>query len=102
MNEWRELKTLQEVAEAQKNGEEIERNYGGGWKPWAGKAWDSGSCYHSRPRKKTKTIVLREALMRNSIGGYWIDLRTTDAEAGTFFIRWLDTPPREIEVPDAD
>lgn len=99
MNEWRELKTLQEVAEAQKNGEEIEIKGAFGWFEWSGSCWSDECAYRSRPRKKTKTIVLREALILGPFGHYFIRW-CSDCDDG--LVRWLDTPPREIEVPDAD
>lgn len=64
MTEWTELKTLQDVAAAQARGDEIQVYGVATWVPFEGKQWFASSDYRSRPAKKTKTIVLREALFR--------------------------------------
>lgn len=99
--EWKELKTLQEVAAAQAAGEEIQVNYydSVGWHVWDGFCWKDQWKYRSRPKPRTKKIVLREAL-RATENFYWTAWYSegTDFERG--FVRWLDTPAREIEVPE--
>jgi hypothetical protein len=104
MSEWRELKTLQEVAAAQAAGEEIEFKSSETWNPTF---FDSGRIFYessyqwrSRPKKKTKTIVLREALFiqRDPDRGYSTNWASEKGELHSNFIRWLDTPAREVEV----
>jgi len=57
MTEWTELKTLQEVAEAQSRGDEIEVScIGSKWEPWTSLHWHAIYLYRSRPRKKTKLM----------------------------------------------
>lgn len=97
--DWRELRTIQEVAAAQANDEEIE-HFGAIselWRPWDTKIWSGNGLYRSRPRKQTKTVVLREGLMRSSSGYYtqWFEKRV---EGALGFIQWLDTPERTVEV----
>ena len=58
--EWRELKTLQDVAEAQKNGDEIEvsDDYVS-WKSWFEKSWHFSARYRARPRQpKMKQVKM--------------------------------------------
>lgn len=103
--EWKELKTLQDVAAAQAAGEEIEwRDLGADWRSWNGATWYVKAEFRSRPKKRTKTIVLREALLASSGTGE-ITYYTMWATEAYFkncqtFVRWLDTPAREIEVEE--
>lgn len=103
MSEWKELKTLQEVAAAQVAGEEVECAKAHvetqGWYAWDGVAWYKGQLYRSRPKKKVKTIVLREALF--SCGGdrFWTSWVSCNyVEDG--FVKWLDTPERIVEIEE--
>lgn len=60
-NEWRDLKTLQDVAAAQAAGDEIEfRGLGiTDYKAWNGVGWSSSWSYRARPRKPaTKKIKM--------------------------------------------
>ena len=99
MSEWKELKTLQDVAAAQAAGEEIyklislPRTYA----KWNGRMWSNLEIYRSRPRKKVKQIVLREALMQVN-GCYWTTWTSDDIDPT--FVKWLDTPERIIEVEE--
>ena len=100
MTEWTELKTLQDVAAAQARGDEIEVGLTDliGWGCWNGEFWGKTCLYRSRPRKQTKKIVLREALVTDMMGNYlttWIDTR-----ADITVTKWLDTPERVIEVEE--
>lgn len=108
MTEWTELKTLQEVAAAQARGDEIEYISDAGnlkyekFKPWDGRGWYATYEFRSRPRKKTKTIVLREALFNLGNGIYKTEWTTAPREqSSVHFVHWLDTPAREVEVEDA-
>ncbi len=98
---WVPLLTLQDVAAAQARGDEIEvypETYEE-WMRWHAGSWNSESRYRSRPRKKTKTIVLREALRANGSGFYWTEW-CSDGHTPSGLIKWLDTPAREIEVEE--
>jgi hypothetical protein len=99
MSEWKELKTLQEVAAAQADGEEIECDFDGiGWRFWLGEDWKDSWRFRSRPRKKVKQVVLREALFRSSEKYWtsWVESEKTFCN----FVRWLDTPERIVEVEE--
>lgn len=103
MSEWTELKTLQEIAAAQARGDEIEFYDAASciWHSWSGVAWYGTKSYRSRPKKKTKVVVLREGLFCYRKVEYFTRW-TSDFITGRdeFFVRWLDTPPREIEVEE--
>lgn len=100
-NEWTELKTLQEVAAAQERGDEIEiRTKYVGWSQWMGYEWQHTWKFRSRPQKKVKKIVLREALMRNATTDYFWTQWYSEQPNGINFVRWLDSEPREIEVEE--
>jgi hypothetical protein len=100
MSEWRELKTLQDVAEAQKNGEAVQTRYPDDdkWQEWAEVDWHGSRDYRSRPEKKVKTVVLREALMRTyeEFSVVWCSEEYVKGHPA--FVRWLDTPERIVEV----
>lgn len=102
MNDWAELKTLQDVAAAQARGDEIEISlHGNQWQLWGGWYWGNDRFFRSRPKKKTKTIVLREALFNIGAGVYKTEWTTDEREQrSVHFVRWLDTPAREIEVEE--
>ena len=53
MSQWKELNTLQDVAEAQAAGMEIETTstFVQIWSPWHEKLWDYKMLYRARPRK---------------------------------------------------
>jgi hypothetical protein len=102
-NEWVPLLTLQEVAAAQARGDEIETRVGNvwDWRPWYPECWDCKSNYRSRHRKKTKTVVLCEALVAFKDSGWFLVQGEKEAITdiyGNQGIKWLDTPAREIEV----
>lgn len=100
--EWKELRSLQEVAAAQAAGEEIEYcQVAGSWTPWVGSYWDCGWKFRSRPAMRTKKIVLREALFFSDTTNLPFTLWCSDEfipKNFGHFSRWLDTPAREIEV----
>lgn len=101
--EWTELKDPEELFRQHKSGEyEIEytESVACDFGPWFGRQWHKDFSYRSRPKKKTKTIVLREALMFGVDRTHWIDWREINTNHGAGFVRWLDTPAREIEVED--
>ena len=98
MTEWTELKTLQDVAAAVDRDDEIEVLFDADWEAWD-TCYYASRRYRSRPKKKVKQIVLREALMRSSYG-YYTRWCTKDIETPSFFIKWLDTPERIVEVDE--
>ena len=57
-NEWRDLKTLQDIAAAQAAGDEIEYFLGGRWKAWQGVTWNVCRQFRARPRQKTEKIKM--------------------------------------------
>ena len=59
-NEWRELKTLQDVATAQAAGDEIEVMRIGDldYSEWRGIAWSVSWSFRARPRPKTKKVKI--------------------------------------------
>lgn len=97
--EWRDLPTMQDVAAAQAAGEEIQVKTGSqGWGDWNGLFWQDCYNFRSRPRKQTKTIVLRRALITQD--GYYTEVAASDLDysASAKFVMWL--PGEEIvEVP---
>ena len=99
--EWRDLPTMADVAEAKKNEWEIEHSYNGiKWFSWQGCYWDADWKFRSRPRKQTKTIVLRRALMRSPPNDTYYATEPTnyDHSLNIRFVMWL--PGEEIvEVP---
>ena len=56
--EWRELKTLQDVAAAQAAGHEIIVSTAGGFCAWDGLMWYADRLYRSRPVPKVKRIKM--------------------------------------------
>ncbi len=93
MNEWRELKTLQEVAAAQAAGEEIECALGElGWRLWYGADWKDAWKFRARP--KAETVTLRKALIRYK-NGCEVVLEGNEKYVESFrhtFIGWLGDP----------
>ena len=74
--EWRELKTLQDVAEAQKNGDEIEvsDDYVS-WKSWFEKSWHFSARYRARPRQpKMKQVKMLCWFAGNELHWYGEDV----------------------------
>jgi hypothetical protein len=102
--DWVPLLTLQDVAAAQARGDEIEVEHPR--EPltiWVGKSWSANASYRSRPRKKTKTIVLREALIDFKDSGWFLVKGEKEAITriyGGQVIKWLDTPAREFEIEE--
>lgn len=102
MKDWTELKTLQDVAAAQARGDEI-RFYAGdsAWEIWEAEVWCDDIKYRSRPVKpKTKTVVMREAVFRSMGRDYYTLWSSAKDCAMDHFVCWIDTPAREIEVPE--
>lgn len=105
MTDWKELKTLQEVAQAQKDGLEIECYRDGRWEKWVEVFWDSCWKFRARPRKKTKQVVLREALVTTSEGCCFKEEmnqeRYDDYKCVGFKVTWIG-PESIVEVPEND
>ena len=101
MNDWKDCSSLQDLAAAQARGDEIEiATLGGQWLSWVGHTWNCEWKFRCRPAKpKTKTVVLREALMLYTVGGYtYVWYSTSEAESWGTFIRWTGGERTE-EVP---
>ncbi len=61
MTDWIELKDLQEVAGAQRNGWEIEESDEGDyWYMWTKITWRKSSLYRGRPKQPKKVTVTSE------------------------------------------
>lgn len=91
MSEWRELKTLQEVAAAQANGDEIEVRLAGAWVCWPRNKWRDDDEYRARP--KAETVTLRKALFSNDLGFKWsFDCNEGYAKAEESFVCWIGDP----------
>lgn len=76
-------------------------NGGMGLEPWDGSYWRSNRKWFSRHKQKTRKIVLREALYI-TVGNpsyYWTTWTDNEKMFGKF-VCWLDTPAREVEVPE--
>jgi len=103
--EWKDCSALSELAAAVERGDEIQRQRiqnddADGWYGWDGLRWNCGDEFRCRPCKRAKTVVvLREALMQFN-DGHSIVWLTDGAVPSWGFIRWLDTPAREVEVPE--
>ena len=77
MNDWRELKTLQDVAEAQKNGDEIEMYNcpGDYWITWPQRGWTIQGKYRARPRSpKMKQVKMLCWFAGNELHWYGEDV----------------------------
>lgn len=98
--EWKELKTIQEVAAAQAAGEEIEIRCYGSWGSWNGDNYYASQMYRSRPRKKVKVVVLREGLFYDQHGDWTTEWHSCDWTELQYFVKWLDTPERTVEVKE--
>ena len=103
MTEWTELRNLQDVAAAQARGDEIEYKFNPAveeWYPWVDKlGWAKTWFLRSRPRKRTKTIVIREwlSLLHGCYTYFWTS--ESDASKSSSFIRWTGNERTE-EVPE--
>lgn len=103
--EWKNLTTLQEVAAAQAAGEEIEYLADAGnykyekFRPWDGGNWLNTYEYRSRPKPRTKKVVLRKAVFKRN-DSYWTGWYSDEELFGNGFVCWLDAPAKEIEVPE--
>lgn len=103
-SEWTKLNTMQEVAAAQARGDEINSlACNRGWIEWEGTWWASDNLFRSRsrPKKKTKTVVLREALRKHN-DYYWTEFCTEEFDPAFpySFVKWTCAKPREIEVEE--
>ena len=95
-NEWRELKTLQEIAEAQKNGDEIEcRDDGGRWTPWAGEYWHTSWKFRARPRQPK----MKQVKLLCYFDEFELRWRKED---GIVSVNWVRVPAEDktIEIPE--
>ena len=100
MSEWRELKTLQDVAAAQAAGDEIEvgsDHVGAAWAwyKWDGEYWASDSPYRARPRQpKMKKLKMLCYLIGGRLDWFHNDYGSSDG--------WIRIPSedKEIEVPE--
>ncbi len=94
-SEWRELKTLQEVAAAQAAGDEIRvKEAMFGWKEWNGSKWSDVSEYRSRARPKAETVTLRKALFDDADqwGVCAYECTEEHARLRPNFVCWLGEP----------
>ena len=58
-NEWRDLPTFEDVADAKRAGDEIEVNIGPHWESWKGTSWTNYMGYRARPAQpKMKKVKL--------------------------------------------
>ena len=98
-NEWRELKTLQDVAAAQAAGDEVEYLMGNSWQLWGGSFWSSLGAFRARPRQpKMKKVKLLCWLNPDTGILFWRkENHATMADS-----HWLRVPSedKEIEVPE--
>ncbi len=94
MSEWRELKTLQDVAAAQANGEEIQllNVVSDNWEVWMQYAWHSTAKYRARP--KAETVTLRKALFDDADqwGVCAYECTEEHARLRPNFVCWLGEP----------
>ncbi len=61
MTDWIELKDLQAVAEAQRNGWEIDYCYANSaWCLWHGTGWGSDMLFRGRPKQPKKVTMISE------------------------------------------
>lgn len=94
-NEWRDLPTFEDVADAKRAGDEIEVNTGPHWESWKGTAWMNYMGYRARPAqpkmKKVRMLAYTDcqALM-------W---RGEDVELPSCWVR-VPAEDKEIEVPE--
>lgn len=98
MNDWRELKTLQDVAEAQKNGDEIEcRDEGGRWFLWAGVYWHTSWKFRARPRQPKMKQVKMLCYLHNDSRLMWLKEGDLFAKGNRVRVPNLDYI---IEIPE--
>ena len=77
--DWKDLVTMQEVAQAQSDGWEIEicADDIDGWLPWIGKAWCEWKLYCGRPKQPKTCTVTSECWWHKRTEkltwGNWID-----------------------------
>ena len=101
--DWRQLKTLEDVAAAQANGEEIEYlrqmfDRSDGWYAWGGDKWTSGVMYRARPRQpKMKTVKMLAYLLNGQL--VWYQDNAGCPEGNRFWIR-VPAQDIEIEIPE--
>ena len=97
MSEWRELKTLQDVAAAMDFGDEIQIDGYSGWENWEGTTWIFNMKYRARPRPKTKMRVVKSLCWRDGFGNLlWTD--ESGACVGTNTDKWWQRfPAGDIE-----
>ena len=93
-NEWRDLKTLQEVAAAQAAGDEIEYSYDSGkyWSVWFGEYWDKDTLFRARPRKPA-TKKVKMLCFYNGTTLFW-----HESGNGCFYRCRVPSEDKEIEV----
>lgn len=95
-NEWRDLPTFEDVADAKRAGDEIEVNTGPHWESWKGTAWMNYMGYRARPAQpKMKKVKI--------LG--WLNPETgctTTRLVDSVWTGWVRYPrlDDEVEVPE--
>ncbi len=93
--EWRELKTLQDLAAAQAAGDEIEvRVMGSNFEMWHGYAWHYDYAYRARPKDPYAELkaAANDPTKQIRYGGNWYDSSITT---------WMwNAHPSEYEIRD--
>ena len=99
-NEWRTLSTLQDIAEAQKNGDEIECCEYNEWVSWFGEYWEKDWRFRARPAQPKMKQVKMEAWLSGSRELRWFH---EDAETPMLQTsKWTRVPTEDkvIEIPE--
>ncbi len=94
---WQDCATMKSVVEAMERGDEIEvQEFDGTWTKWEGSIWSKTRRFRCRPAKpKTKTVVMRECLMKYSYGYEYVWF---GGNPGVYFVRYTGNERTE-EVP---
>jgi len=100
ITKWKDCTDPEELFRLKREGWEIEYcTVYGGWAKWNAATWNEGVVYRIRqPQQKTKTITLRKALMKDSIGQHYTTEQEQDMSKWPDFVRWIGEPYR-VEVP---
>ncbi len=90
--EWRELKTLQEVAAAQAAGEEVQVSSEGRWAEAKLDMWHCRYLYRARP--KVKTVTLQKAMFddKDQWGVCAYECTEEHARLRPNFVCWIGEP----------
>ena len=96
-NEWRDLPTFEDVADAKRAGDEIEILVLERWEAWLGESWDRGMNFRARPAQpKMKKIKMLCYLTTSSKSLMWYE----ETESVPDFWRRVPSEDKEIEVPE--